>query len=150
LQCAPQIVPEMPHVTWADFAAVPGLYAESLNYLLLLNPPLRLGSSLGERDVQFETMLRFLNYPRYANRDGMGPRTDYYTISGWYVKSGRDWLSAAIADLAGPVGELRFQRRVSPDLGAGNFMSIAWRRSRIRTAVRSWQTGQRCRSARSH
>jgi hypothetical protein len=118
LQCEPQLVAEMPHVTWSSFASLPEFYLESLNFLLLLNPPLYLGSSLGGHDVLFQSMLRFLNYPLYGKRDGEGPRTDYYTIAGWYVKSGRDWLSVSVTDSVGPVGELRFQRRASPDLVA--------------------------------
>jgi roadblock/LC7 domain-containing protein len=118
LQCEPQLVPEMPHTTWADFSSLPDLYVESLHFLLLLNPSLQLGTSMGDHDVLFQSMLRFLNYPRYGKRDGEGSRTGYYTIAGWYTKSGRDWLFASVTDSAGPDSELRFERRASPDLVA--------------------------------
>jgi hypothetical protein len=116
LKCNPQLVPEMPQVTWSDFAILPDLYIESLNYLLMLNPPLQLGSSFGGHETQFQSILRFLNYPLYAKRDGEGPRPNYYEISGWYVKSASEWFSASVKDAAGPVGELRVERRASPDL----------------------------------
>ena len=115
LKCEPQLVAEMPHVTWSDFANLPELYAESLNYLLLLNPPPQLGNSFGEHDVLFQSMLRFLNYPLYGKRDGEAQRSDHYEIIGWYLTSGSEWFTASVKDPAGLSGGLQVERRASPE-----------------------------------
>lgn len=116
LECRPQFIAEMPQFTLSDLAIMPALYVESLNYLLMLNPPLQFGSSFGGHDILFQSTLRFLNYPRYAKRDGEEPHPNYYEISGWYMKSGQDWLTASVRDAVRTVGETRLERRASPDL----------------------------------
>jgi hypothetical protein len=115
LKCEPQLVAEMPHITWSDFANLPGLYAESLNYLLLLNPPPQLGNSFGSHDVLFQSMLRFLNYPLYGKRDGEAQRSDHYEIIGWYLTSGSEWFTASVKDSAGLSGGLQVERRATPE-----------------------------------
>jgi hypothetical protein len=116
LKCEPQLVAEMPHIASSDFANLPELYAESLNHLLLLNPPLQLSNSFGGHEVLFQSTLRFLNYPLYGKRDGETQHTDYYEINGWYMKSGTAWFAASLRDPAGLSGELKLVRRASPDL----------------------------------
>jgi hypothetical protein len=115
LRCEPQLVAEMPHVTWSDFANLPSLYAESLNYLLLLNPPLQLGTSSGGHDIFFQSAMKFLNHPPYGKREGETQHSDHYEINGWYLTSGSDWFTTSVKDPAGLSGEVKLERRASPE-----------------------------------
>jgi hypothetical protein len=114
LQCAPQLVAEMPPVSWGQVvSALPQRSLDAVNLLLLLDPPSGIGQSAGGEDL-LRKALRFLNYPLYASP--MEAFATSYTLHGWYHKSGGEWLSFDLGHSDGSPAALQIQRRFSPDL----------------------------------
>lgn len=116
LECVPQPFAEMPPVTRHQLAE--GLRENFQRSLSLLFTP-RLGtepySSNGGK-AELEAILRFLNYPRHKkSRDVVGvlsPRT----ISGWYYKSGAEWLSLSVVRADGSPANAQIERKSSSDI----------------------------------
>jgi hypothetical protein len=118
LTCEPQLIAEMPPLNWPDvIGRMPSLYAQAFDNLLIIYPPLQVNPSSGSR-VELDRALRFLNYPLYAKSINAALNTTY-SLSGWYLKSGRKWLSATVKAPNGSLVDARLERNASPDLQAG-------------------------------
>jgi len=117
LECSPQLIAEMPPVNWPEvIKRIPPLYAQSFESLLFLHPPLQFLPSAGS-DADLAAALRFLNYPLHTKSSQIA--TDTYSLSGWYLKSGRKWLSAKVMAPSGLQADVRVERKASPDIQAG-------------------------------
>ena len=116
LECQPQLIPEMPPISWPDvWKRLLPRSMDAFNLLVLRNPPLQLDSSGGG---ELEPALRFLNYPLHTNSSDVSPG-DTYALSGWYLKSGRDWISAEVMSPTRAAVSFQFDRRTSPDIQFG-------------------------------
>lgn len=115
LQCAPQLIAEMPQWEWRDMAArlLPS-YARALT-LLVTPPDLNIGASAGIAE-QIEESLRFLNYPLRQPTAQEAHTMANYRLSGWYYEAGPAWFSAYAIRPNGSPAEFDLQRQASPDL----------------------------------
>jgi len=126
LDCKPQLIAEMPPVEWAQFAQMPELFVTVLDQFLLLRPSLASQDSSGDEQV-LGAALRFLNHPRHTKSMDMSAMSDRYVLSGWYLKSGGQWISPTVRDPNGTPISLDFERRPSPDLTAVDREAVAQR-----------------------
>jgi hypothetical protein len=104
----------MPPISWPDvWKLLLPRSADAFDLLVLRDPPLQINPSSGGQDI-LEPALRFLNYPLHARSlDGSG---DTYAFSGWYFKSGRDWISLELTSPTKAPVSVQFDRRPSPDI----------------------------------
>jgi hypothetical protein len=120
LECAPQLIAEMPPVSWSQVVKLaPARYLDALNLLLLLKPPLQLNPSVGPEEL-LAADLRFLNYPLHTQPAGATAALPLYVLSGWYYKSGHDWISVTAKAPSGSPVDIRVERTASPDIQAGS------------------------------
>jgi hypothetical protein len=118
LECRPQLILEMPPISWPDiWQLLPPRSAYAFNLLLLRNPPLQPNPSSGGGEL-LEPALRFLNYPLYARSSDVSSG-DTYALSGWYLKSGRDWISVEVTSPTKAPVSVQFVRHPSPDIQTG-------------------------------
>ena len=118
LECQPQLIPEMPPISWPDiWKRLLPRSVDAFNLLVLRNPPLQLNSSGGGEEL-LEPALRFLNYPLHTSSSDVSPG-DTYVLSGWYLRSGRDWISAEVMSPTRAAVSFQFDRRASPDIQFG-------------------------------
>jgi hypothetical protein len=119
LDCAPQLFPEMPQVTWKDLAErVPPRYVDAFHLLLLIQPPLQFNFS-GGTEVDLRLALNFLNRPLYSRSPDLPSAVTQYTLSAWYYRSGSDWITAEVKNPDGSPAETKLVRTPSPDIQAG-------------------------------
>ncbi len=115
LECVSQPFAEMPPVTWHQLAQGLGENFQRMVKLLLIP---RLGEEPASSDgneVELEAFLRFLNYPRHTkSQDVAGLFTVW--ISGWYYRSGADWLSLSVVSADGSAANAQLKRKKSPDI----------------------------------
>ena len=117
LECVRQPIAEMNPVDWRDvLELLPKYSVVAFNTLLFMNPPLHINGS-GSNEASLGPRLRFLNYPMHT-RSTEAALTSY-SLSGWYHRSGRDWVSVAVQDAQGATVASRLDRRASPDLPPG-------------------------------
>ena len=117
LECSPQLIAEMPPVNWADaIDRMPALYGRAFDGLMSIHPPLQFNPSSGSR-AQIDAALHFLHYPSYTSSSAGLDTT--YSLSGWYYKSGRKWLWAAVKAQDGSSVEVGVARNASQDLQTG-------------------------------
>ena len=118
LECHPQFIAEMPPISWPNFwKLLLPRSADALELLVLRNPPLQLNPSSGTEDL-LEPALRFLNYPLHT-KSSDSAWADTYVLSGWYYKSGSDWISAEVISPTKAPASFQFDRRSSPDIQTG-------------------------------
>ena len=66
LECVPQLIPELPPVTWEQLAReIPPRYVDAFNLLVNLEPPLQLEKGSGVAETLAHD-LQFLNYPAHT------------------------------------------------------------------------------------
>jgi len=120
LECDPQLLSEVPPVSWPDVIAnrIWPRYVAAFHMLVLLNPPLGLNRSVGGEE-NLAAALRFLNYPLHTRPSEIPALDTYYSLSGWYYKSGREWFSAEVRTREGSVAYFRLSRHDSPDIQTG-------------------------------
>jgi hypothetical protein len=82
---------------------------------LLVSPPLQPGPSTGTRE-SLATNLRFLNYPAHSRSADIVIAPLAYVLSGWYYKSGREWLWVQVKRADGSLAEVDLSRQGSPDI----------------------------------
>ncbi|MEA2992995.1 MAG: hypothetical protein QOD40_1915 [Alphaproteobacteria bacterium] len=114
LECNPQFIAEIPQVYREQFAQIPQGYLKVLDLLVMLQPSIHLDPSSGD-EARLGTHLRFLNYPPHTASVDIPSRAASYRFLGWYYKSGRSWMTVAVA----PAADLRFERIDSPDIASG-------------------------------
>jgi hypothetical protein len=90
---------------------------DAFNLLVLRNPPLQLNPSSGGEEL-LEPALRFLNYPLHTRSPDV-PSGDIYALAGWYLKSGRDWISVEVTSPTKTPVRVQFDRHASPDIQSG-------------------------------
>jgi hypothetical protein len=118
LECQPQLIPEMPPITWPDvWKRLLPRSIDAFNLLLLRNPAPQLDPSIGGEEL-LQSALRFLNYP-LRTRSLDVPSEDTYMLSGGYLNSGSDWISAEMVSPKGATVSFHFDRRASPDIQKG-------------------------------
>ena len=118
LECQPQLIPEMPPISWPDvWKRLLPRSIDAFNLLLLRNPAPQLDPSSGGEEL-LQPALRFLNYPLHTRSLDV-PSEDTYVLSGWYHKSGSDWISAEMMSPKGATVSFHFDRRASPDIQKG-------------------------------
>jgi hypothetical protein len=132
LECAPPLIAEMPPVSWSRIAELaPPRYLDALDLLLFLRPPLQINPSGGPEEL-LAASLRFLNYPLHTRPSELA--TPRYTLSGWYYKSGRNWISATVRGPSGSPVAIWVERTASPDIAAAfNDPAASDQRFTIRT-----------------
>jgi hypothetical protein len=114
LECNPQFIAEIPQVYREQFAQIPQGYLKVFDLLVMLQPSIHLDPSSGD-EARLGTHLRFLNYPPHTASVDIPSRAASYRFLGWYYKSGRSWMTVAVA----PAADLRFERIDSPDIASG-------------------------------
>jgi len=113
LDCSPQLIPEMPPVTWSDlYHRSPPRYAAAAHLLLFINPPLQFNPSAGT-ESELAPALAFLGRPLY-NRSADMPGK--YVLSGWYYESGDKWFSADVTNADGTRAQTKIARTPSLDI----------------------------------
>jgi hypothetical protein len=111
LECRPQMLAEIPHVTSEQIALIPAHYLDALDMLTFRDAPdLDAQQSRGAEDI-LSANLQFLNYPRHTRSKDIAR----LVIVGWYYKSGEDWISARIKTPEG-LDRFGFERVLSPDI----------------------------------
>lgn len=119
LECSAQFVAEMPQVSWWELAErLPPRLVTAANLLLMKTPPLQFNPSAGT-EADLEPALRFLNRPLYTRSPNLSSVVTKYTLSGWYYRTGADWMSAEVVKADGSPVESHLSRNPSPDLEAG-------------------------------
>lgn len=116
LECAPQLISAMPHSSWHQIAdGFLQNYADAFRLLLFLDPPLEPGPSNGSKEAR-AVRLRFLNYPLHTKSpaDSLDPAA--YKISGWYYRSGAEWISISVKRPDGSAANPHLDRHASPDI----------------------------------
>jgi hypothetical protein len=114
LECSPQLISEMPAVSWEQiWERLPTYFGPALNLLLFRDPPLHVAGSAGDEDT-LAPLLRFLNYPLHEKSPNSSAGT--YKLSGWYYKQGNDWFSPTVKQADGSFAMLGFGRVGSPDI----------------------------------
>ena len=118
LECSPQLIAEMPPVSWKQIAE--GFRqdaAKIFELLILANPALQFNPSGGPEDL-LNAYLRFLNYPPHTSPEHSQPASAIFSLAGWYYKASDVWLEVRVKDLnAGEQwASVRVERRPSPDI----------------------------------
>ncbi|MFL6796089.1 MAG: hypothetical protein ACJ8F3_01605 [Xanthobacteraceae bacterium] len=109
-------VAEMRHTTRAQIVnGVRERAPTMFGVLMLTNPDLPLNPSVGP-SRGMESQLRFLNYPPHTPLPETQLQPVTYSLSGWYYKSGTDWLNLQVKKKDGMETWVRLQRMPSPDL----------------------------------
>jgi hypothetical protein len=118
LECEPQLIGDMPPTNWPDvIQRMLPRYIDAFQLLILRDPPIFLGISVGTEDIMVPAV-RFLNYPPYT-RPAEIPARDIYTLSGWYYKPNGAWITAEVRTPTGTTVNSRLIRRGSPDIQQG-------------------------------
>jgi hypothetical protein len=116
LECSPQLIPTMPPVSWQQIAELlPSRLVRAYDLLTLPSPPLQFNPSSGTQD-QIDASLPFLNYPPHTGPVQILPALVTYTLSGWYHKTGSEWIRVEVNDTDGSPAEVRVDRNPSADL----------------------------------
>lgn len=119
LECSPQLIDAIPPVSWQEIAErLPSRLLVAYYYLTLPNPSLQLDPSSGTQD-QLDASVRFLNYPLHTMLSQIPWAAAAYTLSGWYYKSGREWILLEVKGADGSLVEARVDRNPSADLQQG-------------------------------
>jgi hypothetical protein len=110
LECEPQLIPEMPPIVRQQ--VVQDLLSRSIDavHMLILRNPFLEAYPSDAPEMVLSASLRFLNYPRHTRSH------EVYTLSGWYYRSGREWISAEVRRKDGSVAEHQLDRNTSPDI----------------------------------
>jgi hypothetical protein len=111
LECRPQLITEIPNVSWSQVRQIPEKLWRAVMYILHPKKMLFAGPSAGQEEL-FATYLQFLNNPLHTKSTDIPIR---FTVRGWYRKSGSEWFSAAIKSPKTGEG-LGLARIESPDL----------------------------------
>ena len=118
LECKPQLIAEMPPISWPDvIRRLLPRYIDAVHLLILSNPPLQFNMSAGTEN-SLAHVLRFLNYPPHTKPSESSP-SDIYTLAGWYYKAKDAWITVQVRTPKGDVAASRFERRGSPDIQRG-------------------------------
>jgi hypothetical protein len=118
LECYPQFIAEMPPISWSDvWKLLLPRSANALELLILYNPPYQINPSNGTEDL-LEPALWFLNYPLHT-KSSDSTWTSTYVFTGWYYRSGNDWLSAEVISPTKGLASFQFDRQSSPDIQSG-------------------------------
>ena len=73
-ECQPQLIPEMPPISWPDvWKLLLPRSADAFDLLVLRDPPLQINPSSGGEEI-LEPALRFLNYPLHARSPDVSRR----------------------------------------------------------------------------
>ena len=116
LECSPQLIAAMPPVSWRRIAELlPSRLSRAYHLLMLSDPPLQFNLSSGTQD-QLDADLRFLNYPPHTRLSQIPPASAIYTLSGWYYKSGHEWISVEVRGADGSLADVQIDRNPSADL----------------------------------
>lgn len=115
LECKPQLIAEMPPISWPDvIRRLLPRYIDAVHLLILSNPPLQFNMSAGTEN-SLAHVLRFLNYPLHT-KPSESSTSDIYTLAGWYYKAKDAWIIAEVRTATGAVVDSKFERRGSPDI----------------------------------
>ena len=115
LECKPQLIAEMPPISWPDvIRRLLPRYVDAFQLLILSKPSLELNMSVGT-EAQLAPVLRFLNYPLHTSSAESLP-SNIYTFSGWYYKAKDAWITAEARTPTGTVRGYQLERRGSPDV----------------------------------
>ena len=115
LECKPQLIAEMPPVSWPDvIRRLLPRYVDAFHLLILSNPPLQLNMSVGT-EAHLAPVLRFLNYPLHTS-SAESLAYNIYTLAGWYYEAKDAWIMAEARTPTGTVARSQLDRRGSPDI----------------------------------
>ena len=116
LECEPQVISVLPQWSWSQFVEKlePNIISAT-KLIFLLHPPLDLNDSKGD-DQLLANALRFLNYPFHSPSADAAFPLPKYLITGWYYKSGAEWISARIVHPDRSPAEAAVVRRKSPGI----------------------------------
>ena len=113
LKCAHHVFSEMPDWTWDQLAERLGEIDDRvLDALLFLNPSPQMPSGSGDQNAAAR-ILRFLGNPPHTRIAQSSP---VLVISGWYYRSGAEWISIAVKRADGSMTDTVLERHSSPDI----------------------------------
>jgi hypothetical protein len=116
LDCSPQLIPEMPQTSWNDLVEqLPSRFIRAANLLMLIRPPLQFNQS-NATDAELTLALRFLNRPEFSPVSAVSPTK--YRLSGWYYRSGHDWISINVKNTDETTASAHMSRMPSPEFQA--------------------------------
>jgi hypothetical protein len=138
LECAPQIIAEIPHVEWSRLSAIPASVVRAFQLVAMIDPPPQVPDSSGTAQW-LATALRFLDYPLHTP-SADDASANAFVILGWYYGRGSDWLSIAVSEPSGLGAPLAFDRIDSADVAAA-FKDPAASQQRFRISA---QCGDSC------
>jgi hypothetical protein len=92
-------------------------FGDAFRLLLFLDPPLEPSLSNGSKEDR-AVRLRFLNYPLHTTSADELLAPYAYKISGWYYRSGPDWVSISVKRPDGSIAPSQVDRVASPDIAA--------------------------------
>jgi hypothetical protein len=113
LECVVQPIAEMPPMNLRQLAdGLRQYFDAAIKLLFLINYSTDPGASNGSNE-SLKAALRFLHYPMHTRPVGSSPP---YVVSGWYYRSGSEWISLTIFQADGSAVDASLDRRNSPDI----------------------------------
>jgi hypothetical protein len=106
----------MPHWTWNQLTErLAEIDDRVLDALLFLNPSPQVPYGSGDQNAAAK-ILRFLGNPAHTRIAPSSPALPTYVFSGWYYRSGAEWISIAVRRADGSIADSVLERRSSPDI----------------------------------